>query len=163
MKRMFFLPALTVAVVVLAGCDVPANVSSPISEPGLASYDDRLVGTWYRIDGYEDEAGAGTLTVSPGKDGFLDVVGVWTLSKMGSYPSEGNEDRKVSAGFAWIRWAAHASVIDGETYFNARNVDTPFLRRKPASCRRSKKLAPSSPIPSADTGSSGRRSPRMTC
>ena len=45
MKRMFFLPALTVATVVLAACSYPAEVSSPISEPGLASYDERLVGT----------------------------------------------------------------------------------------------------------------------
>ena len=49
MKRMSFLPALTVAAVVLAACSYPANVSSPISEPGLASYDERLVGTWYVI------------------------------------------------------------------------------------------------------------------
>jgi hypothetical protein len=133
MKRLFFLPALTVAVVVLAGCDSPANVSSSISEPGLASYDERLVGTWYMIGRFvpdERLRAAGTLTVSPGKDGIIDVAGVLALSEMGSYSNEENEDRKVSAGFAWIRWAAHASVIDGETYFNARNVDTTFFEKK---------------------------------
>jgi hypothetical protein len=129
MKRLL-LPALTVAVVVLAGCDPPANVSSPISEPGLASYDERLVGTWYIIGRDELRGEAATLTVAPGKDGFLDVAGVWVFSRMGFYPDEGNEDREAGVAFAWMRWTAHASVIDGETYFNARLVDTAFLEKK---------------------------------
>jgi hypothetical protein len=49
---------------------------------------------------------------------------------MGSYSNEENEGRKASARFAWVRWAAHASVIDGETYFNGRIVDTIFFGKK---------------------------------
>ncbi len=129
MNRLLLIPAL-LAAMVLAACEYPAEFSSPISEPGLASYDERLVGTWYMIEGDDDDVSAATLTVSPGKDGFLDVAGVMSFSKMGSYPNEGNEDRKASAEFAWMRWTAHASVVDGETYFNARLVDTAFLEKK---------------------------------
>ena len=73
MKRRFFLPAL-LAAVVLGACGPPANVSSPISEPGLASYDERLVGTWYII-GRHVPGETATLTAAPGKDGILDVAG----------------------------------------------------------------------------------------
>lgn len=129
MNRMLIVPALFAAVV-LAACTYPAEVSSPISEPGLASYDERLVGTWYIIGGDEKEVGAATLTAVPGRDGSIDVAGVWVGSEMGFYPNEGNEDRKAGAEFAWMRWAAHASVIDGETYFNARIVDSAFFAKK---------------------------------
>ena len=130
MKRMFLHTALVVGAVVLATCSVPGNVSSPISEPGLASYDERLVGTWYAIEGDVDDASIVTITVTPGKDGFLDVAGVWFFSKMGSYPNDGNGDRNAGVEFAWMRWAAHASVIDGETYFNAQIVDSTLLEKK---------------------------------
>ncbi len=130
MKHLLFLPAITVAAVVLAACDIPANVSSPITEPGLASYDERLLGTWYAIESDVDDAIVATLTVTPGKDGILDVAGVLVNSEMGSSPSEENEDRKARAQFAWMRWTAHASVIDGETYFNARLVDTADVRKE---------------------------------
>jgi len=75
------------------------------------------------------KAETGTLIVAPGRDGFLDVTGIWTASSMGSYPDEGTEDRKVSASLAWMRWTVHASVIDGETYLNAGIVDSAFLEK----------------------------------
>ena len=59
MKRLFFLPAF-LATLIVAACERPAEFSFPISEPGLASYDERLLGTWYIISGDEHAGGGAT-------------------------------------------------------------------------------------------------------
>jgi hypothetical protein len=120
MKHMLFLPAL-VATLILTACNAPAEFSSPISEPGLASYDERLVGHWYLVAGDEDP-GAMTMSAMPVAMGVLDVAfasaGItWSVR----HPEgSGGQENRLKFEFEAARWTAHASVIDGETYFNAR-------------------------------------------
>lgn len=122
MNRLMLLPALFAAVV-LAACDYPAEVSSPLSGPGPAPYDERLVGTWYVIGG-GDETGVATLTAAPGDEGTLQVTGVYVVADEGDEP----DDNEVE--FAWMNWTAHASELDGKTYFNARLIDSMSLGKE---------------------------------
>jgi hypothetical protein len=112
MRRLLAIPALAAALL-LAACDAPAEFRSPLSEPGSAPYDQRLIGRWYAIDGSGDEPLL-LLVIEPGAEGGLE--GGLSFSHL-----EAGGDGE--AGFAWFQATAHASVIDGDTYYNAQLVD----------------------------------------
>jgi hypothetical protein len=107
----------------LVACSYPAEFGSPLSEPGATAYDERLLGTWFIVGGDRDEAVAGTLTAAEGEDGLLDVTGVFFDSKARRGSGRNGQSRGFELETVWIRWAAHASALDGETYFNARILD----------------------------------------
>lgn len=99
----FFLAGLA-----LAACGAPPESRVALSEPGETAYDQRLAGIWYWTDGAGE--GAWYLHISPqGKTALLDVVGV------GAVFDEG-------APVRWLRATAHASAIDGVTYYNVKRV-----------------------------------------
>ena len=97
----FFLAGLA-----LAACSGPSESRVALSEPGETAYDQRLAGIWYATDG----EGAWYLHISPRKKtALLDVVGISAVFK------EGDPVR-------WLRATAHASEIDGVTYYNVKRV-----------------------------------------
>ncbi len=97
----FFLAGLA-----LAACSAPPESRVALSEPGETAYDQRLAGIWYATDG----EGAWYLHISPRKKtALLDVVGISAVFK------GGNPVR-------WLRATAHASEIDGVTYYNVKRV-----------------------------------------
>ena len=90
----------------LSACGAPAESPVALSEPGEAAYDERLPGNWY----YAEKDGAFYLHIAPRDEGaLLDVVGAGV-----GY----DDDDPVR----WIKAAAHASVIGGETYYNVIRV-----------------------------------------
>ena len=87
----------------LSACGGPPESPVALSEPGETAYDERLVGIWYATDGQE----AIYLHISPRKEtAYLDVVGMAVFKK-------GDPVR-------WLRARAHASEIDGQTYYNVQ-------------------------------------------
>lgn len=97
----FFLTGLA-----LAACSGPPESRVALSEPGETAYDQRLAGIWYWTDG----EGAWYLHISPRKEtALLDVVGI------GAVFTESDPVR-------WLRATAHASEIDGVTYYNVKRV-----------------------------------------
>ncbi len=96
-------PALVLS---LAACGGPPESRVALSEPGAAAYDARLVGNWYRAS----EEGGWHLHIPPRKEtALLDVIGI------GFGYDEGDPVR-------WIRATAHASEIDGRTYYNVKRI-----------------------------------------
>ncbi len=90
----------------LLACSGPPESRVALSEPGETAYDERLVGIWYAIKGKE----AVYLHISPRKEtAYLDVVGILAVFKE-------------SDPVRWIRATAHASKIDGRTYYNVQRV-----------------------------------------
>ncbi len=97
----FFLAGLA-----LAACSAPPESRVALSEPGETAYDQRLAGIWYWTDG----EGAWYLHISPRKEtALLDVVGIGAVFKE-------------SDPVRWLRATAHASEIDGVTYYNVKRV-----------------------------------------
>lgn len=128
MRRLLSPPALAAALL-LAACDVPAEFPAPISAPGLATYDARLVGSWYSIGGEEDELLAAMLSAIPAPEAGLDVSGFMTFLSRREDTVDGVPQIEEGLEVSMVRWAAHPSVIDGQTYFNARLVDSVFIER----------------------------------
>ncbi len=90
----------------LAACGAPPESRVALSEPGEAAYDERLAGKWYWAEGDV----AFYLHITPGRDSaLLDVLGV-----VAGY-ADGESVRLLQA-------VAHASEIDGETYYNVKRV-----------------------------------------
>lgn len=91
----------------LSACEGPPESAVALSEPGETPYDKRLLGDWYYLEG--DNLGF-RLHIGSGEDGdILDVVGVimgW-----------GSPDP-----VRWIRATAHASEVDGRTYYNVKRL-----------------------------------------
>ncbi len=97
----FFLAGLA-----LAACSGPPESRVALSEPGETAYDQRLAGIWYSTKGGE----AIYLHISPRKEtALLDVVGIWAVYRE-------------SDPVRWLRATAHASEIDGVTYYNVKRV-----------------------------------------
>ena len=91
----------------LSACGGPPESRVALSEPGETPYDERLVGIWYAIDKNTDTF---YLHISPRKEtAYLDVVGI--------FAGFGESDP-----VRWIRATAHASKIDGRTYYNVQRV-----------------------------------------
>ncbi len=90
----------------LAACSGPLESRIALSEPGAAAYDERLVGNWYSAE----KGGGWYLHIAPRKEtASLEVIGIGVGFK------EGDPVR-------WNRTIAHASAIDGKTYYNVRRV-----------------------------------------
>ena len=90
----------------LAACSGPPESRVALSEPGAAAYDERLVGNWYSAE----KGGGWYLHIAPRKEtASLEVIGIGVGFK------EGDPVR-------WNRTIAHASAIDGKTYYNVRRV-----------------------------------------
>ena len=88
----------------LSACSWPPESRVALSEPGVTAYDQRLVGIWYWTDGKKT---AFYLHIRPRKETtYLDVVGIGAVSKEGEV--------------LWLRVTAHASKIDGRTYYNVQ-------------------------------------------
>ncbi len=88
----------------LAACGGPPESRVALSEPGGAAYDQRLAGIWYHVEKTE----AFFLHITP-RNERLDVVAV-------AFGYEkGNPAR-------WLRATAHASKIDGRTYYNVKRA-----------------------------------------
>jgi len=103
----FFLAGLA-----LAACGVPPESRVALAEPGETAYGQRLAGIWYWTDG--EGEGAWYLHISPkGETAFLDVVGIGAVFQEG--------DKKIEP-VRWLRATAHASEIDGVTYYNVKRV-----------------------------------------
>ncbi len=102
MKAAFIALALLVTTA-LAACDVPPEFSVPVSAPTAIQPDPRLLGDWYGETGEVESL----LRVGPsGDDGRLDVLWLFYGSDVpSSYPM-----------------IAHASVVDGVTYYNLRRA-----------------------------------------
>lgn len=89
----------------LSACFGPPESTVALSEPGETAYDARLLGDWYYMEG--DNEGL-RLHIAPGEeDGVLDIVGVML-------------DWNTSDPVRWLRATAHASEIDGRTYYNVK-------------------------------------------
>ncbi len=96
--------ALVLSLAALAACSGPPESRVALSEPGEAAYDERLVGIWYG-----GKEGGFYLHIAPRKEAAtLEVIGIRV----------GYKDDPVR----WIGAIAHASAIDGKTYYNVRRV-----------------------------------------
>ncbi|MCH8197490.1 MAG: hypothetical protein IH904_05355 [Proteobacteria bacterium] len=90
----------------LSACSGPPESRVALSEPGETAYDERLVGIWYSIS----RTLAIYLHISRRKEtAYLDVVGFAAVYKKAD-------------PVRWLRARAHASEIDGETYYNVKRV-----------------------------------------
>lgn len=111
LKRLMPVLALAAAMAV-AGCSQPTYFRQPLSPPGQAQYDERLIGSWVARS---EEDGLLVLVIAPseaeGEAGILTISATMT----GIDP-----DGKPGAVIGWFRRVAHASRIDGETYYNIR-------------------------------------------
>ena len=97
---------IVVLALFLAACGAPPESRVALSEPGAAAYDARLPGKWV----WAEKEGAHYLHIAPRADSaLLDVLSV------GVGYQEGDPVR-------WLRAVAHASAIDGETYYNVKRV-----------------------------------------
>jgi hypothetical protein len=88
---------------------------SPLSPPGEADADPRLAGFWLgMLRGSGPETVLAQIEVAPRDDGLISVVALW--SEAGASPGREAD---------WLQWVgavAHASDIDGRTYYNLRLV-----------------------------------------
>ena len=90
----------------LPACEAPPESPVALSEPGETAYDERGVGIWYWTDGKT----AWYLHIAPQKEtASLDVVAIAAAAK---------ENDPVR----WLKATAHASEIDGETFYNVKRV-----------------------------------------
>ena len=88
----------------ISACEEPLQSRYPLSEPGQAPYDERLLGMWYAVA--DDELRPISLYILPAAEPHtLDVVVVGIDSDEGEL-------------LCWIRFAAHATEVAGATYFN---------------------------------------------
>jgi hypothetical protein len=103
------LVAFTLAV---SACAMPTYFRHPVSPPGTASYDERLIGTWI-ARGDDDQIFH--LAIEPseveGEENFLMIAFSVTRIDPGT-------DGK--AAFVWLNRIAYPSAIDGGTYYNIR-------------------------------------------
>lgn len=90
----------------LAACSGPPESRVTLSEPGAAAYDERLVGNWYSAE----KGGGWYLHIAPRKEAAtLEVIGIGFGYK---------DDDPVR----WIKAIAHASELDGRTYYNVKRI-----------------------------------------
>jgi hypothetical protein len=118
MRQLLLLPAFAAAFL-LAACDGPAEFGAPLSTPGTAPHDERLIGSWYSLAPEGD--GMAMLVITPRADGLLDAA----FGYMSVEPGDQGH-----AGLAWHRSAVHASVIGGLTYYNARVSDGGMMSKE---------------------------------
>ena len=115
----------------ISACEEPLQSRYPLSEPGQAPYDERLLGMWYAVA--DDELRPISLYILPAAEPHtLDVVVVGIDSDEGEL-------------LCWVRFAAHATEVAGATYFTTSCQSAGATGRRktlsPATCS----SAPSSP------------------
>ena len=113
---------LLTAASLLAGCDEPANVANPISEPGEVEIDPRMLGawSWVAMDG-DDELGTAQLMITPGAPGTVNVTGLWTAMS-----EHDDVDKPAEVAFISMSWRAHPAAIGGEIFFSAEVLQPGF-------------------------------------
>lgn len=103
------------SLLLLAGCVGVPQSQSPLSPPGEADADPRLTGFWIGVlGGSGPEAVLAQIEIAPRDDGLISVVALW--SEAGASPGREAD---------WVQWVgavAHASDLDGRTYYNLRLV-----------------------------------------
>lgn len=105
--------ATALAALLLAACDGPAEFSAPLGPPGAAPYDERLIGRWYALE--PDDNGVAILIVKAGAgEGHLDAAFGYMIVEPGAAGA---------AGLVSVHNIAHATVLDGQTYYSSRWVD----------------------------------------
>lgn len=114
-----FLLSVFASALLLSACDGPAEFTAPLSAPGSASHDERLIGSWYALAPEAD--GVAMLVIAPRSDGLLDAA-------FGYMSVEPGDDGH--AGLAWHNSAVHASVVGGRTYYNARISDGGMMSKE---------------------------------
>lgn len=97
---------------VLSACDMPPEVSVPISEPGQVEFDSKLLGQWYASDANGDSI----TIVSAIESSNGMIIGDFFIL----------EDSGVENKVARIRAQVHASEIDGELYYNIQRIGDNF-------------------------------------
>lgn len=106
--------ALLLATITLSACDHPTYFRHPLSPPGSASFDERLIGAW--ISRAEDTGDIYQLWITPsdaeGEDGMLRITATMTRT-----------DYDDAGGMLLGRFdrVAYPSVVDGQTYYNVRS------------------------------------------
>lgn len=127
-------PFLALAVLALvAACDVPAEFAAPVSAPGSATHDERLIGKWHVAE--PDDDGVSMLTIREGDDGMLEAA----FGYLAVSPGENG-----GAGIGWAIRDAYPSAIDGVTYYNSRMIDGGFIE-KDVGAEPKSELSPYSP------------------
>ncbi len=106
--RTAFLIYLLTALGLSACVGVPQSRSA-LSEPGEAPYEERLVGFWALVGA--GESGTFYLQITSGGTGLLRV-----LFAVFGIEADGKSETRV----LWVRATAHASEINGETYYNVK-------------------------------------------
>jgi len=111
MTRLLAIPLLAAALA-LAACSHPTYFRQPLTPPGEAAYDQRLIGNWIA---QSEEDAVYLLSIMP-------VEGAETGGSLAiSAAITGlNPDNEHAAVLGWFNRIAHASVIDGQTYYNIR-------------------------------------------
>lgn len=117
----------------LTACDVPAELAVPVSDPGGASYDERVIGKWYTLEPNDDAVAL--LTVQAVENGELGA----SFGYMAVSPGASG-----GAGMFWVHRTAYPSVIDGKVYYNSRAVEGGMVV-KDAGASIETQLAPFSP------------------
>jgi hypothetical protein len=111
--------AAAAVLIVLAGCAHPTYFAEPLSAPGQAAYDQRLIGTW--VSALED---GGTIVLAiedraaEGQEPFLSVAAL-----VAGIESAEEADARILL----FERVAHASEVDGEVYYNIRTTGTDGL------------------------------------
>ena len=107
MKLLSTLLCLAVLALGLAACESPPKTTSPLSPPAEVPGDARLAGAWYGTE----NGGSGMVYVLVTADEAATAFEV-----LGLITEDGPGDNAV----AWVAGTAHASRLDGQTYYNLR-------------------------------------------
>ena len=91
----------------LAACTAPPNSVHPLAPADGTGGDDRLPGAWYGVGDDPDEL----IVISIGRGEGDAEYAVFALIANGT---------KTDGPVAWVRGTAHASILDGATYYNLR-------------------------------------------
>lgn len=108
MVRPAFLACLALGLA-LSACVAPPESRVGLSEPGETAYDPRLVGLWALAVAGPEGRGQGYLLDIAAGDDVLDITGIG-VGYGGGEPVR------------WFGARAHASEIDGRTYYNVQRV-----------------------------------------
>ena len=94
----------------ISACDEPLHSLHPLSEPGQAPYDERLLGMWYE----RNPDVPLSLYIWPAEaPQTLGIIGIAVEEDTGEF----------GMSWLWIRATAHATQIDGSVYYNVKVID----------------------------------------
>ena len=115
--------ATALTALIASACAEPAEFSTPISAPGAATHDERLIGTWYAANVEGDDSSVALLAIKAAEAGGLETA----FGFMSVAPGAMGH-----AGALWMHRTAHASVIDGTTYYNSLMIDGGMVSKEVA-------------------------------